>query len=64
MNHFRQRNHKLHSETGQGFVEYALILIFVGIAVVAVVALMQPAIGDVFSRFVAQAPVARARAMM
>lgn len=58
MNHFRQRNHKLHSETGQGFVEYALILIFVGIAVVAVVALMQPAIGDVFSRFVAQAPVA------
>ena len=49
---------KHRSESGQGFVEYAIILILVGIAVVAVVALMQPAIGDVFSRFVAQAPVA------
>lgn len=46
------------SEAGQGLVEYALILIFVGIAVVLIVSLMQPAIGDVFSRFVAQAPVA------
>lgn len=45
-------------EAGQGFVEYAIILVFVGIAVVLVVSLMQPAIGDVFSRFVAQAPVA------
>ncbi len=45
-------------EAGQGFVEYAILLILVGIAVVAIVALMQPAIGDVFSRFVAQAPVA------
>ncbi|WP_420642328.1 carbohydrate-binding domain-containing protein [Candidatus Leptofilum sp.] len=45
-------------ELGQGFVEYALILILVGIAVVLIVSLMQPAIGDVFSRFVAQAPVA------
>lgn len=45
-------------ETGQGLTEYAIILILVGIAVVLVVTLMQPAIGDVFSRFVAQAPVA------
>ena len=45
-------------ESGQGYVEYAIILIFVGIAVVLIISLMQPAIGDVFSRFVAQAPVA------
>ncbi|MBK8906059.1 MAG: carbohydrate-binding protein [Anaerolineaceae bacterium] len=58
MKQFRRRTHKLHSEAGQGLVEYAILLILVGIAVVAIVALMQPAIGDVFSRFVAQAPVA------
>ena len=46
------------NESGQGFVEYAIILILVGIAVVAIVSLMQPAVGEVFSRFVAQAPVA------
>ena len=49
---------KQYNEVGQGFTEYAIILILVGIAVVLVVSLMQPAIGDVFSRFVAQAPVA------
>lgn len=49
---------KTSKEAGQGFIEYAIILILVGIAVVLVVSLMQPAIGDVFSRFVAQAPVA------
>ncbi len=53
-----QRTHNQPAEAGQGFVEYALILILVGLAVVLVVSLMQPAIGDVFSRFVAQAPVA------
>ncbi|MCB8979544.1 MAG: hypothetical protein H6657_19210 [Ardenticatenaceae bacterium] len=58
MKHFRHRNQNSKSEAGQGFVEYALILIFVGIAVVLIVSLMQPAIGGVFSRFVAQAPVA------
>ncbi|MAT98785.1 MAG: hypothetical protein CL608_16705 [Anaerolineaceae bacterium] len=50
--------HNKLKEIGQGFVEYALILLFVGLAVVVVVSLMEPAIGDVFSRFVAQAPVA------
>lgn len=55
VNHGTQKQIK---QSGQGFVEYALILILVAIAVVLVVVLMQPAIGDVFSRFVAQAPVA------
>lgn len=54
----KHRTHNQTKEAGQGFVEYAIILILVGIAVVAVVAILQPAVGDVFSRFVAQAPVA------
>lgn len=53
-----QQQTKARAEAGQGLIEYAIILILVGIAVVAIVSLMQPAVGDVFSRFVAQAPVA------
>ncbi len=37
-------------EEGQGLVEYALILILVAIVVVAIVALMGPQIGNIFSR--------------
>ncbi|WP_420630384.1 carbohydrate-binding protein [Candidatus Leptofilum sp.] len=58
MNNYKHCNQNRAKEAGQGFTEYAIILILVGIAVVLVVSLMQPAIGDVFSRFVAQAPVA------
>jgi len=41
-------------EEGQGIVEYALILVFVAIAVIASLALMGPAIGNVFSNLVNQ----------
>lgn len=58
MRKLKQHSSNQAFETGQGLTEYAIILILVGIAVVAVVSLMQPAIGDVFSRFVSQAPVA------
>jgi len=34
---------------GQGLVEYALILVFVAIIVVVILALLGPAIGNVFS---------------
>ncbi len=34
---------------GQGLVEYALILVLVAIVVIAVLALLGPAIGNVFS---------------
>lgn len=34
---------------GQGLVEYALILVLVAIVVIAVLALVGPAIGNVFS---------------
>ncbi|MCU0498099.1 MAG: hypothetical protein MUF87_12175 [Anaerolineae bacterium] len=37
---------------GQGLVEYALILVLVAVVVVAVMALLGPAIGNVFSNIV------------
>jgi len=40
----------LHREEGQGLVEYALILVLVAIVVIAILSLLGPQIGDVFSR--------------
>lgn len=37
-------------EKGQGMVEYALILVLVAIVVIVILALLGPAIGDVFSQ--------------
>jgi pilus assembly protein Flp/PilA len=37
-------------EKGQGLVEYALILVLVAIVVIVILALLGPAIGNVFSR--------------
>lgn len=39
-------------EEGQGLVEYALILVLVAIVVIAVLALLGPAIGNVFSQII------------
>ena len=36
-------------EDGQGLVEYALILVLVAIVVIVILALLGPAIGNVFS---------------
>jgi uncharacterized repeat protein (TIGR02543 family) len=46
------------AERGQGLAEYALILGFAGLAAIAIILLVGPAIGDVFSRLVNRAPVA------
>ena len=40
----------LNREDGQGLVEYALILVLVAIVVIAILALLGPQIGNVFSR--------------
>lgn len=37
-------------EKGQGLVEYALILVLVAIVVIAILTLLGPAIGQVFSQ--------------
>jgi pilus assembly protein Flp/PilA len=37
---------------GQGLVEYALILVLVAVVVIVILALMGPAIGNVFSNIV------------
>lgn len=36
-------------EAGQGLVEYALILVLVAVVVIVILALLGPAIGNVFS---------------
>lgn len=37
-------------EEGQGLVEYALILVLVAIVVIAILAVLGPQIGNIFSR--------------
>ena len=39
-------------ESGQGLVEYALILVLVAVVVIVILALLGPAIGNVFSNIV------------
>jgi len=39
---------------GQGLVEYALILVLVAIVVIVILALLGPAIGNVFSNLIGQ----------
>jgi pilus assembly protein Flp/PilA len=39
-------------EEGQGLVEYALILVLVAIVVIAILTLLGPTIGNVFSQIV------------
>ena len=40
------------SEEGQGLVEYALILVLVAVVVIVILALLGPAIGNIFSNIV------------
>jgi pilus assembly protein Flp/PilA len=39
-------------EKGQGLVEYALILVLVAVVVIAVLALLGPAIANIFNKLV------------
>lgn len=39
-------------EEGQGLVEYALILVLVAVVVIVILALLGPAIGNIFSTIV------------
>lgn len=39
-------------EKGQGLVEYALILVLVAVVVIVILALLGPAIGNIFSNLV------------
>ena len=40
-------------QEGQGLVEYALILVLVAIVVIAILLILGPAVGNVFSNIVA-----------
>ena len=39
-------------EEGQGLVEYALILVLVAVVVIIILALLGPAVGNIFSNIV------------
>ncbi|HMM29389.1 MAG: Flp family type IVb pilin [Chloroflexota bacterium] len=39
-------------EAGQGLVEYALILVLVAVVVIIILALLGPAIGNIFSNII------------
>jgi len=39
-------------EKGQGLVEYALILVLVAVVVIIILALLGPAIGEIFSNII------------
>lgn len=46
----------LSGEEGQGLVEYGLILILVAITIVAVLTLLGPQVGNMFSRIIVCVP--------
>jgi pilus assembly protein Flp/PilA len=39
-------------EKGQGFIEYALIMLLVALAVIVILAFLGPAIGNVYSNII------------
>ena len=43
---------KPHNDDGQGLVEYALILVLVAVVVIVILALLGPAIGNIFSNII------------
>jgi pilus assembly protein Flp/PilA len=40
------------SENGQGLIEYALIMLLVALAVIVILALLGPAIGNIYSNLI------------
>jgi pilus assembly protein Flp/PilA len=40
------------SEAGQGFTEYALIMLLVALAVIVILAVLGPAIGNLYSNII------------
>ena len=40
--------------SGQGLVEYAMILVLVAVVVIVILALLGPAIGNIFSNIISQ----------
>lgn len=46
----------LPTEEGQGIVEYGLVLILVAVVIIAVLTLLGPQIGNIFSRIIVCVP--------
>ncbi len=43
---------RLYQERGQGLVEYALILVFVAVVLIAILVVLSPGIGNIYSTIV------------
>lgn len=46
----------LRNEDGQGLLEYALVLVLVAVAIVAILTLLGPQIGNLYSRITTSVP--------
>lgn len=46
----RPQSHRPAAQQGQGLVEYALVLVLVAVVVIAILTMLGPQIGNVFSR--------------
>jgi pilus assembly protein Flp/PilA len=46
------QNHEFLPESGQGLVEYALILVFVGVVVMALLLVLGPTISNMFTNII------------
>lgn len=55
---YYQKTKKRSVQLGQSIIEYAILMAFVAVVLFAVLQLLEPAIGNVFSQFVSDAPVA------
>lgn len=55
---FHKQTPKRGNESGQGLVEYMIMLALIAVAVILIINVLEPTIANVFSRFVRQAPVA------
>lgn len=48
----RDRLQRFYLERAQGLVEYALILIFVAVVLIAILVVLSPGIGNIYSRII------------
>lgn len=54
---FRWKSHQwLKNQSGQGLAEYGLIIILVGVAVIAILAVLGPEVGNLYSSVINALP--------
>jgi len=51
-----ERRYEMYEDTGQGLVEYALILVFIALAVILILSLFGTELADVYSNIIDNIP--------